>query len=79
MEQNYKEQFGGVSQEVDLFSYPPAEKADNDAQLRPFTSKVLKAAMRKIKKNTTAGPDMIDLKKLLTVDRQGKTLKIFFC
>ena len=78
VEQTYKERFGGVSQEVDLSSYPPAEKVDNNELLKPFTSKTVKAAMRKAKKNTAAGPDKTDLKKLLTVDRQGKTLTNLF-
>ena len=78
VEQTYQERFGGVSQEVDLSNYPPAEKVDNNELLRPFTSKTVKAAMRKAKKNTAAGPDKIDLKKLLTVDRQGKTLTNLF-
>ena len=78
VEQTYKGRLGGVSQEVDLSSYPPTEKVDNNELLKPFTSKTVKAAMRKAKKNTAAGPDKTDLKKLLTVDRQGKTLTNLF-
>ena len=78
VQQTYKERFGGVSQEVDLSSYPPAEKVDNNEVLKLFTSKTVKAAMRKAKKNTAAGPDKIDLRKLLTVNKQGKTLTNLF-
>lgn len=53
VEATYKERFGGVSQQVDLSSYPaPSSLVDNDLLLAPFMPKEVKTTLARSKKDS---------------------------
>lgn len=72
------ERFGGVSQEVDLSSYPPAEQVDPLALLKPFTTDEIRAAFKRAKKDSAAGPGEIELRIVMAKDPKGPILVNLF-
>lgn len=75
VEATYKVRFGGVSQEVDLSSYPtPSSLVDNDMLMAPFTPNEVKIALARSNKKTAAGPECVDLAMLAAEDKQGRML-----
>ena len=77
MKCTYTERFSGESQEVDLSMYPPAEPVDNAALIKPISPEEVKA-FSKANKDTAAGPDLIELRKLIAEDRKGIALSNLF-
>lgn len=78
VEKTYTERFGGDSQVVDLSEYPPAEQVNNEKLMEPISPAEVKRALGKAKKDTAAGPDLIDLKNLKANDHQGHALSNIF-
>lgn len=78
VEATYMERFGGVSQDVDLSSYPPAEQVDPLALLKPFTTEEIREAYARVKKDSAAGPDGIQLKTVIAKDPKGNILVNLF-
>ena len=78
VERTYTERFSGESQEVDLSMYPPAEPVDNAALIKPITPEEVVKAFSKANKDTAAGPDLIELRKLIAEDRKGIALSNLF-
>lgn len=74
----YMERFGGVSQEVDLSSYPPADQVDPLELLKPFTTGEIRAAFKRVKKDSAAGPDEIELRTVMAKDPKGQILVNLF-
>ena len=62
----YQAQFGGESQEVNLSRYPKANRLT-----KPITQEEILKAYSRAKKDSAAGPDGIDLKR---VERTGPTI-----
>jgi hypothetical protein len=71
IEDTYMERFGGESQAVDLSKYP----VESTQLLSPVTPE---ETVKRMKKDTSAGPDGIDIKKLLNIDRNRHILTNMF-
>lgn len=63
---------------MDLSNYPEAPRVDSEALLKPFAPQEVERVMKRAKKDSAAGPNKIDLKKFIAVDRDGKALTNFF-
>lgn len=71
VEATYMDRFLGVSQDVDLCSYPPAEQVYPLALLKHFTTDEIPTAFKRAKKDSEAGPDEIELKTVMAKDPKG--------
>jgi hypothetical protein len=78
IEEVYMERFGGQSQEVDLTNYPIPTPVDSTVLLAPFTPEEIVKGFKKMKKDTAAGPDNIDIKEVIKFDRKGHLLTNLF-
>ena len=58
--------------------YLPAEPIDNEALIKPITPEEVVKAFSKANKDTAAGPDLIDLRKLIAENRKGIALSNLF-